>query len=419
MKYRKHILALALSSLLTSYAQADGLDSSMFNFSAFGTLAKVHSSEEQADFTSSYFKPDGAGHSDNWALDVDSSIGAQIQFRPTSTLSAMVQVIAQQDYNDTWHPHLEWAYINYSPTRELSLRAGQIELPSFLFSDTINIGYSMPWERAPVELYHLIPITHNDGIDLDYRLNTGSVLQTFSLVYGRDDPRLPHDVGIAPVTGGTAHGRNMWLVGDKIEYGAATFHAAYQSINATISSFSPLFDALSQFGPEGESLAAQYTPVGKHVNFYGFGAQYDPGQWFVAGEWGEINFHSMLGETKAWYLSGGYRFGQVTPYLTWGGSSVLSNTSTHGIDTSMLPPQYAYEAMALNAGLNAALASASDETTLSAGLRWDFYRNLALKFQYDHIRMGADSHGLLINLQPGYQYGGVVNLMSVSLNFVL
>jgi hypothetical protein len=55
---------------------------------------------------------------------------------------------------------------------------------------------------------------------------------------------------------------------------------------------------------------------------------------------------------------------------------------------------------------------------LSIGARWDVLRNAALKLQYDHTRIGAGSSGVLANLQPGFQPGGTVNVISVSVDFV-
>jgi hypothetical protein len=58
------------------------------------------------------------------------------------------------------------------------------------------------------------------------------------------------------------------------------------------------------------------------------------------------------------------------------------------------------------------------QNTLSIGARWDVLRNAALKLQYDHTRIGAGSSGVLANLQPGFQPGGTVNVISVSVDFV-
>jgi len=145
---------------------------------------------------------------------------------------------------------------------------------------------------------------------------------------------------------------------------------------------------------------------------------YNPRDWFVTGEWGTSQFHSVLGESTAWYASGGYRLAKFTPYLTYGALKANSNVSDPGLTVSALPPYLTGPAMGLNAGLNAILGSIAIQRTTSAGLRWDFMKNVDLKLQYDHTGLGAGSPGTLINLQPGFQRGGTVNLFSAAIDFL-
>jgi hypothetical protein len=95
-----------------------------------------------------------------------------------------------------------------------------------------------------------------------------------------------------------------------------------------------------------------------------------------------------------------------------------SNTSDPGLNIAALPPALAGPAAGLNAELNAILASRPAQKTISAGARWDFMRNVDLKLQFDHSHLGAGSPGLLSDLQPDFRPGGVVNLVSATLNFV-
>jgi hypothetical protein len=74
---------------------ADDSSSSILSFSGFGTVGVVHSSEDQAHFTSSVYQPNGAGYSHAWSADVDIRIGAQVTANVTPELSAVVQVIAE------------------------------------------------------------------------------------------------------------------------------------------------------------------------------------------------------------------------------------------------------------------------------------------------------------------------------------
>ena len=386
----------------------------MFLFSGFGTLGVVHSSESEADFTDSPFQPNGAGFTRAWSPDVDSRLGAQATANVTSQLSAVVQVISEQLYDNTYRPHVEWANIKYQLTPDVSVRVGRTVLSSFMFSDTLKVGYANPWVRPPVEVYSLVPISNSDGVDVNYTLRVGDFVHTIVGSFGKNDPPLPPDEG-----GGTAHARALWLISDTIEYGAVTAHITYLNVHLTIPGLNRLFDAFRQIGPQGIGLADEYDQDDKRASFIGVGAMYDPGRWFALGEGGHVDFHSVLGASTAWYVSGGYRLPKFTPYLTYSAVSVNSNTTDPGLTLSSLPPFLAGPATGLNAVLNDTLAQIAAQRTMSVGTRWDFMKNAALKVQYDHTRIGAGSTGTLINIQPGFELGGTVNLFSIAIDFVL
>jgi hypothetical protein len=117
-------------------------------------------------------------------------------------------------------------------------------------------------------------------------------------------------------------------------------------------------------------------------------------------------------------VSGGYRFGNITPYATYAQTRPNSNTRDPGLDLSALPPSLAAEAGALNAELNAALATFASQRTLSLGARLDVTSSIDLKLQWDRTNLGANSQGWLTNLQPGFQLGSSFTLVSATLDFV-
>jgi hypothetical protein len=413
-----HIVYTLIAMLIAPYpgcaCAADSATAStqpMFSFSGFGTLGVVHSNDHDADFTSNnIFKPDGAGYSHDWSPDVDSLIGAQIIANFTPRLSAMLQVISEQNYNKTYTPHVEWANVKYELTPEASIRVGRTELASFLVSDTRDLGYANPWVRPPVEVYSLVPIKSSDGIDASYRWHIGNVVQTFMGTYGATTTKQP--------TGGSADSRRQWIISDTLEYGAATLRIAYQRATLTLDGLDTFFGAFAHFGPQGVALETKYDPYRKPLEFIGIGAMYNPRDWFVTGEWGTSQFHSVIGESTAWYVSGGYRLAKFTPYLTYSALKANSNTSDPGLNVSALPPYLAGPAMGLNAALNAILGSIPVQSTTSAGVRWDFMKNVDLKLQCDHTRLGAGSPGLLINLQQAFQRGGTVDIFSATIDFL-
>ncbi len=268
------VIALAALMLYASGADADESGAPMFSFSGFGTLGMAHSSEDQADFISSGLKPNGAGFSHRWSADVDSLIGAQVSANLTPELSAVLQVISEQNYDNTYRPHVEWANIKYQFTPDFSIRAGRIVLPAFLVSDYRKVGYANPWVRPPVEIYSLVPINNSDGVDASYRLRFSAFTNTVQANYGNTKPSVP--------PGGAAKAKDVWGISDSAEYGAATVHISYIRTKLTLDAFKPLFDGFRQFGPEGVALADKYDPNNTTATFIGLGGMCDPGGWLVA-----------------------------------------------------------------------------------------------------------------------------------------
>src|SRR6185312_2451033 len=162
----------------------------------------------------------------------------------------------------------------------------------------------------------------------------------------------------------------------------------------------------------------RYGVHGKFSKFVGAGASYDPGPWFAMAEWAQFDTHTVIGKKAAWYVSAGHRWNKFTPYATYAQLRGLSNTSDPGIPLAGLPPPVAAGAAQLNAILNGQLGILPTQSTLSLGVRWDLLRSAALKLQYDRVALGSGSHGVFGNIQPGFEPGSTVHLISATFDFV-
>jgi hypothetical protein len=406
------LLVLLVAALGAVDAWADETETPMVSFRGFGTLGVVHSSEDRADFTGAIFKARGAGFNGSWSTDVDSLIGAQLTAAPMPKLSAVLQVISEQDYANSWRPHVEWANLKYDVTPEWSIRVGRTLLPILMVADTAKVGFAFPWARPPIELYGLDPVTSSDGIDVSWRTTLDGGTNTLQATAGRWDSKYPSPNGIS-----TSQTRGLVSLVDTYERGYLTLRVQYGRARISVPELVPLFEGFRQFGPEGAAIASRYNATDMLVQFSGVGASYDPGKWFAMGEWNQFLGQSFLGRKSGWYVSGGVRLGKFTPYATFA-RATADNLHDPGLDVSTLPPELAEAAIGLNAGLNATLSQKSVQHTVSLGARWDFAHNAALKVQFDRSRIGAGSTGTLENIQPDRPLGGKFNLFSASLNFV-
>ena len=59
----------------------------------------------------------------------------------------------------------DWAYIHYNPTTSIELRLGRFRLPTFMYSDTAQVGYSYPWVFLPTEVYRIVPFDNMNGAE--------------------------------------------------------------------------------------------------------------------------------------------------------------------------------------------------------------------------------------------------------------
>lgn len=385
-------------------------DAPRWTFGGFGTLGVARSNGDQADFTANYLSPGAVGYSRQWSATVDSRAGVQAGMHFNRGWSAVVQLVVERTLRNGYAPAVEWAYVQYRATPDLSLRAGRITLPLFLAGDYRKAGYALPWVRPPVELYGAIPLSSSDGADLSYRWQTGAANHVTQFFYGRTD------IPATPDVRAQAHG--LTGVSHTATAGALTLRASVLRADLSVDLARPLFDGLRQFDGQGEALADQYALDPKHAYVATLGFNYDPGRWFAMGEIARMNAHSYLGDKTAAYLSAGYRYRDLTPYVIYAVSRPNVPNSVAGLDLAGQPAQRMAAGAQLNGGLNQLLAAIARQNTVSAGARWDFHAGYALKLQYDRILPQYGSSGTFINVQPGFRAGQPVSLFSAAVDFV-
>ena len=358
------VIATSMLALSTLMAHADSTIDTIdqhVTFSGFGTLGIVHSDYSEADFIGRVDQLHGAGYSRSWSVTPDSDLGVQANVALTDALSGVVQVVSRDEADGNFKPDVEWANLNYQITPDLGVRAGRMLLPSYQHSESQNVGYTLPWVRVPIEISYTATAEHSDGLDVLYRWKTGSVTQNLQAQWGTTTEDLP----------GTLFGAtraHIVLFSDTLQYGDTSVHLAYQKFDAWASS-----------------------PVRFRLVSAGF--TYDPGAWFVTGD-SNYTQDRFFGHFLAWYVSGGVRLGRFTPY------AVYSTTEAPSVGTS-------------------GLRNLGDERTVSAGVRWDFVKNLDIKLQLQHVTIGSlDDPASFGNLQPGARVGDKANVLSLALDFV-
>lgn len=416
---------LSVSLLLTALcSSAESRDAFAISLQGFGTLGATYSDQGDADFTGNLVQSNGAGHTRRLAGSLDSKLGLQLNTEFSENWSAIVQAISHYQHDSSYTPSIEWAYIQYRATPNLTLRAGRIVTSPFMESQTRLVSYTYTWVRPPVELYDLNPVTSKNGLDVQYQFTVGEAVTILSTSWGIAEEEF--------ASGDKADADGFWEFEYKLEYHNSTLRLAY-----TMSKFDIESDDLEALADGFVSFAADSDPERRRValsnarllyadnienNFLSLGFLHQPGNWLLRGEVAKTfaDNDNYVGESTGWYMTAGYRRHNLTPYLTLASVS-SSRKRAPRLNTEGLTPEQSATAAQLNAGLEAALnAIATDQQSATAGLRWDTRPGLAFKFELTHLQTesGASNAGRLREVQDKFKPGDSANTFSLTMDFV-
>lgn len=394
-------LALALG-LFGAGAQAQSSTDSMFTFSGFGTLGVVKTDTDEARYV---LPGQLRGASKTASGEVDSKLGLQLGARFNAMFSATGQVLVKQTGDGDYKPGLEWAFVKAQVLPSLSIRAGRMGAPFFAVSDFRDVGYANLWLRPPLDVYGQVPVSRLDGADLNYQINAGPAAITLQLYGGKSD---------AVFEGVKVKLDKMVGFNASAEFdGGFTARVGHVQGKLTVQS-----ESLDQLvGLLGKtpfaSVGHEMDPKEKTSTFTGIGLGYDQGNVVAALEYTRRKTESYVPSTTGWFVSLGYRFGKFTPYLSFSelkqDSSNVNVTIPAGVAIPGVTPD-------LRALVNGTLESQSNRQKTSAlGVRWDFYRNLAAKAQFERIT--PDGPGLFSATSAAFG-STPVNVYSLAVDFV-
>ncbi len=387
-------------SLATSTAHADALSwDPSATFSGFGTLGYVATNTDEALFANPS-QPGGVGKSGGFGP--DSKIGAQVNAKANSVFSATVQGVAQTNPKGEFRPGLEWAFIKAQATPELALRAGRIGLPFYMVSDYINVNYSNLWLRPPHDVYGQVGFNHFDGGDAIYQTTLGGATVTGQVFYGSTTVHSPSAV---------IHARHEVGLNFTAEFESGiTVRLGRAQAKLTVET-APLAGLLGTLEAVGfPALANEISVENKDASFTGAGVSLDHDNWVGSIEYTKRKTSSYVASTTGWAITGGYRLGKFTPY------AVVSKLKVDSYNVNNTIPAVG-PLVPLKMGVDGLLATQNiAQKTDSIGVRWDAWKNIAVKAQYDHIKPD-NGPGLFNRVNAGFG-DSAVNVYSVSVDFV-
>jgi len=277
---------------------------------------------------------------------------------------------------DNWETQFEWAFFRYKLMPNVSVRAGRMRAPGFMFSDYVKIGYAYPWISPPSEVYGGAD-TPMDGLDLIYK---GSLSDNWSF------SARPYFGTIDVNDGATTND----LIGMDLNASSDVLSVSlgYRSAKSTFAddyvleaAIDQVYAGLAQAGFDavrpGDSRFKD-----QRVQFYSAGFVYDDGSLLLMGEYTGYSWtgETYLPDVTGSYLTAGWHFGKVMPHLTF--SKTRSDE-----DTIYDFPSFPISADAAIDPVNDFLMTSlnTDQETWTIGVRWDFKPNVAFKAEYQRI----------------------------------
>lgn len=382
------LIAGFMLTLLTGVASANY----SWHFSGFGTLSAMWQDNSDLFFSHPAKPRDDAGRPDFGA---DSLLGLQFSRRLGDRTDVTLQLLASDDYRRRQTPQVSWAFIRYSPSPGLTLRAGRLRAPFFMYSDSLSINFSHLWVRPPVEVYGLNPFSDLDGIDLLYQRRLGAVDVEVQPFIGKGKHTFPD--GRADLS--DIYGMKFTLTGENL-----AAQLGYARGRLSIRYGDPLFLAVSS-APGVD--ASRLSGSGADASFASFGLRWDDGTLQLIGEVARRHASRYVAPANGWHLTGAYRLGEFTPFVTlarqWQSTSVVAKSAAIPL-------------------LNEYLASRNNsQRSITLGMRWDPRPNTALKVQATRAKIDRDAWGAMFprnEVSGNSPAGRTVDTLSLSLDFV-
>ena len=299
------VRVIGLAAVCLATTQAFALEQGEHRFNGFGTLGVTHLGGED----------DGRSYgiqgqtNDSWRGDQLSKFGAQLSYGVTDTVGVTVQATAKAQ-QDEWKANLEWAYLSWQTNDQLMLRAGRLRSPVYMYSESLDVGYSYPWLRLPDEVYSQVQVTNYEGVDAVYTLPLSYGSVTFQVAGGqaKDRDYYAYDEQF-DIDYGNLFGASVSLATN--DFGTLRIGYVEAEIKTDISGTVNVGGGMMM----PLSLLSLDKEKGK---FTSIGYQYDNGIWVSSNEWtSRMIENDGMESIDSFYLMGGRRFGDFLPHVTY------------------------------------------------------------------------------------------------------
>lgn len=360
---------LLISSTAAALSFAPAVHAADINWSGFMSIGAGTTLDSDTTYT---VEPtSGGAYDDELRLAPESVVGLQAQAVISDDLRATVQMTAKgaADFNTA----VDWAYVSYDLSDNLTLNAGRFRLPLYFYSDFLDVGYAYHWIRPPVEVYSA-PTSQLEGVSLYHTTFLGDVEVATQAWFGGISDEQDYD-GISSTFDST---NNMGL-SSLLTWEWFKLRLLYNATDLT-SSVSGDIPGFGPFASESE-MDISYVAAAFMVDYENFMwrseiTQADTTTSTAAGALGPASVTETTDTT--WYMSAGYQIGDFIPHIT----------------RAQIDPE--------------AGSYSTETTTNTVGVSWAFHPSAAFKVEYLQSERAGNEFGT----------GTEVDVVSVSLDIV-
>ncbi|OXX37807.1 hypothetical protein B9J90_05570 [Vibrio sp. V09_P4A23P171] len=296
-----------------------------------------------------------ASSRDSYSFDELSLVGLQAEFSLADKTSFVTQLIARG--SDDFSPDIEWAYLKHTFDNYVTVRAGKLRVPLYMYSDYIDVGFAQPWSRPPVEVYGNVPFNSYLGGDIAYDVEMDEstlYLQAFAGQSKTSDNNTEYNYMYGASLG--------W------NYDYLTIRAVYGTTKIT----------------SGHSVFKQVVAPDTIAKFYGTGLSYDNGSLLFVTELTRTEVEGQYSDVDSAYATLGYRIQSWVPYVSVATLRTKDDDERIGklinTGTANIPSAWLFDA---------------ERNAYSAGVRYDLLSNLSIKADVTMIDNFGDTSGLI------------------------